>query len=158
MPHSTPGAVVDNETSGMGSPWCLGMPFTNSIVDSLRRQSQLSSIGKAAIMSHVVAVDASNDNHSNKETREITPTSHGPVPSPSASQGLVPALSISHMLVPPPTIPHGLVPPIPIPHGRVHHTITNGHHGFGPQDGGSHTPSDASVGSTPSTTPSSPHL
>ncbi|KFY68804.1 hypothetical protein V496_00789 [Pseudogymnoascus sp. VKM F-4515 (FW-2607)] len=141
MPHSTPGAVVDNEIS-----------------DSLRRQSQLSSIGKAAIMSHVVAVDASNDNHSNKETREITPTSHGPVPSPSVSQGLVPALSISHVLVPPPTIPHGLVPPIPIPHGRVHHTITNGHHGFGPQDGGSHTPSDASVGSTPSTTPSSPHL
>ncbi|ELR01671.1 hypothetical protein VC83_00896 [Pseudogymnoascus destructans] len=140
MPHSTPGAVIDNE-----------------IADSLRRQSQLSSIGKAAIMSNVVAVDTSNDNHSNKETREIRPTSHGLVPSPSIPNGLVPSPSITHGLVPPPTIPHGLVPPIPIPHGRVHQTISNGH-GCGSQDAGSHTPSDASVGSTPSTAPGSPHL
>ncbi|KFY04110.1 hypothetical protein O988_00987 [Pseudogymnoascus sp. VKM F-3808] len=139
MPHFTPGAVVDNE-----------------IADRLRRQSQLSSIGKAAIMSNVVAVETSNDNHSN-ETREKQPTSNGLVPSSSISQGLVPSLSISPGLVPPPTIPHGLVPAIPIPHGRVHHTITNGH-GCGPHDAGSHTPSDTSIGSAPSTAPSSPHL
>lgn len=147
MPHFTPGAVVDNEIAGMGSPWRLSMPFANSVIDSLRRQSQLSSIGKAAIMSNVVAVDASNDHHSNKETREIKPTSHGLVPSVSISPGLVPL----------PSIPHGLVPPIPIPHGRVHQTITNGH-GCGPQDAGSLTPSDTSGGSAPSTAPSSPHL
>jgi hypothetical protein len=157
MPHSTPGAVVDNEIAGMGSLWYLGMPLTNTVIDSLRRQSQLSSIGKAAIMSNVVAVDTSNDIHSSKETREIRPTSHGLVPSPSIPNGLVPSLSITHGLVPPPTIPHGLVPAIPIPHGRVHQTITNGH-GCGSHDAGSHTPSDASVGSTPSTAPSSPHL
>lgn len=147
MPHSTPGAVLDNEIAGMDSPWRLGVPFTNSALDSLRRQSQLSSIGKAAIMSNVVAVDASNDNHSNKETREIKPTSHGPVPAPSIPHGLVPSLSITHGLVSSPSIPHG----------RVHQTITNGH-GCGPQDAGSLTPSDTSVGSAPSTAPSSPHL
>ena len=157
MPYFAPGAVVDNEIAGMGSPWHLGMPFTNSVVDSLRRQSQLSSIGKAAIMSNVVAVDTPHDNHSNKETREIKPTSHGLVPSPSISPGIVPSLSISPGLVPVPTIPHGLVPPIPIPHGRVHQTIPNGH-GRGPHDTGSLTPSDASGGSAPSTAPGSPHL
>lgn len=156
MPHFTPGAVVDNEIAGTALPRRQNMPFTNSVTDRLRRQSQLSSIGKAAIMSNVVAVETSNDNHSN-ETREKHPTSNGLVPSSSISQGLVPSLSISPGLVPPPTIPHGLVPAIPIPHGRVHHTITNGH-GCGPQDGGSHTPSDASIGSAPSTAPSSPHL
>lgn len=157
MPHSTPGAVLDNEIAGMDSPWCLGMSFTNSALDSLRRQSQLSSIGKAAIMSNVVAVDTSNDNHPNKEIREIKPTSHGPVPAPSIPHGLVPSLSITHGLISSPSIPHGLVPPIPIPHGRVHQTITNGH-GCGAQDAGSLTPSDTSVGSAPSTAPSSPHL
>ncbi|KFY05715.1 hypothetical protein V492_08341 [Pseudogymnoascus sp. VKM F-4246] len=140
MPHSTPGAVVDNEVS-----------------DSLRRQSQLSSIGKAAIMSNVVSVDTPNDSNSNKETSEIKPTSHGVVPATSIPHSLVPALSIAQGLVPAPSIPHGLVPPIPIPHARVHHTIPNGH-GFGSQDGGSLTPSDASGGSAPSTAPGSPHL
>lgn len=104
------------------------MPFTNSVIDGLRRQSQLSSIGKAAIMSNVVVVESSSDNHSNKETREIKAT------------------------------PHGLVPPLPHnSYGRVNQTIPNGH-GHSLQDGGSRTPSDTSGGSAPSTAPSSPHL
>jgi hypothetical protein len=126
MPHSTP-AGVDDEISGTEWSQRLWVTFTNTVTDGLRRQSQLSSIGKAAIMSNVVVVENPNDNHSNKETREIKITSHGLVPPPHNS------------------------------YGRVIQTIPNGH-SCGPQDGGSHTPSDASGGSAPSTAPSSPHL